>query len=125
MNVNRGPEPMEQRNPLHETNVRGRGGEGNIGTGLGHYDASGGHDEGDLHGRGGTGNMLHDDQHTAQKATVVDKAVGQLSPRDVLSTSINFSFLSGSAQVAIGKLTKNPSLVEKGTERKTRGRSPF
>lgn len=112
--VNRGVEELEPGHPHYESNVGGRGGAANIGTGPGHYDTTGAREETDLSGRGGAGNMFttgtygapshgtHGDSHTQQKATVADKVIG-------------------SAQVAIGKVTKNPALVEKGVERKVEG----
>jgi hypothetical protein len=72
---------MESGHGVHESNVAGRGGEGNIGTGPGHFDTSGGHDQTDMLGRGGAGNMsatgTYGDPHSVHKVTVTDKVIGQ------------------------------------------------
>ncbi|KAG8833004.1 hypothetical protein FRC17_000198 [Serendipita sp. 399] len=95
------------------SNTTGRGGVGNIRSGGGHYDASGGHDFVDASGRGGAGN-IHEhetwetvasegtDRHKVQKVTTADKFIG-------------------SAQMAIGKMTHNTGMIDKGVTRKTEG----
>ncbi|PVG00009.1 hypothetical protein CPB86DRAFT_824674 [Serendipita vermifera] len=117
-NVNHAIEEVEAHIPTE--NTAGRGGYGNIQEGPGHYDyASGRAGLVDTTGRGGFGNLpapgthattgttegtapFKAGEHKEQKVTAADKVIG-------------------SAQIAIGKVTKNTGLIEKGTERKTEG----
>ncbi|PVG00010.1 hypothetical protein CPB86DRAFT_824675 [Serendipita vermifera] len=105
-NVNHGIEGVNARIPTE--NTTGRGGFGNISEGPGHYDTTGGHETTGMTGRGGFGNApAHETHGTTDtvehappfKATTADKVIG-------------------SAQVAIGKMTKNGGLIDKGIERK-------
>ncbi|CAG8685938.1 9733_t:CDS:10, partial [Acaulospora colombiana] len=117
-NVNHAIEEVEAHIPTE--NTAGRGGYGNIQEGPGHYDYASGH-AGlvDTTGRGGLGNLpepgthattgttegtapFKAEAHKEQKVTAADKVIG-------------------SAQIAIGKVTKITGLIEKGTERKTEG----
>lgn len=57
-------------------NVTGRGGEGNIAAGAGHYDESGGHHVSASAGKGGLGN-LHSKKGHDRKTSVVDQIIGE------------------------------------------------
>lgn len=93
---------------MHGTSgMAGKGGVGNHTKAAGHYDASGGHDVVDASGRGGAGNI---GQHITERDGLGHKR--RVSAADKLI---------GSAQIVLGKITKNADMIAKGEKRKVDG----